>query len=67
MSGAISGISQALSIRNAHVEASVQVAAAKKTLEATEGVGESVVQLLEQVGEVIQQGGSAGQKIDVRA
>ena len=66
MSQAISGINQAIHIRNAPIQAATQVAVAKKSLEATEGVGESVIQLLDQVGQLTQNAGPVGQNIDVR-
>jgi hypothetical protein len=57
---AVSGINQAIAIRNAPAIAEASVAVASKNLEATEKTGDAVVQLLQEASQV-------GQKLDIRA
>ncbi len=56
---AVSGISQAIAIRTAPVEAAASASMARKNLDAVEKAGEAVVQLLQEAGDV-------GRNIDVR-
>ncbi|MFK7820859.1 MAG: hypothetical protein AB8G99_19250 [Planctomycetaceae bacterium] len=56
---AVSGINQAIAIRNAPAIAEAGVAVAGKNLEAVEKTGAAVVELLQEASQV-------GQKLDVR-
>ena len=56
---AVSGINQAIAIRNAPAIAEASVAVAGKNLEAAEKTGAAVVELLQEASQV-------GQKLDVR-
>lgn len=64
MSGAVSGLNQAAAMQRAQTIQSAQGAIAKKRQEATEAVGQSVVNLLEQAAQMGQQ---LGQRVDIRA
>ncbi len=57
---AVSGINQAIAMRNAPAELAANVAVTKKNLEATEKVGDAVVKLLDQATKV-------GRTVDYKA